>query len=236
MPSDEPLPLVLIPGLGADAGVYEPQRRFFGPRLIVAPWIEPLGDDEPLESYAARMGEMIVGLPGVRGRPFHLGGVSFGGMLAAEIAERRGGREVASLLLIAAATHRRQVAPHFRAAASLGSAVPDGLLKGVLNRVVPSLFAWTQGLTPADAAELERVATRTFVAQTKWAAGAIRRWRTPAVPRCPAFRAHGRADRVIPIVETAMRPGVDLVIPGGRHLIHMSHAGLVNRWIRAVCG
>ncbi len=47
----------------------------------------------------------------------------------------------------------------------------------------------------------------------------------------PTFRAHGSNDRVIPIHEQDMRPGVDLLVPGGKHLIHLTHATIVNRWI-----
>lgn len=67
--------------MGADGRLFEPQRSAF-PNLVVPQWIEPL-TGESMASYASRLADTIE----VR-RPFFLGGVSFGGMVAFEMAEQ----------------------------------------------------------------------------------------------------------------------------------------------------
>ena len=71
--------LVLLPGMGADERMFEEQRAAF-PGLIVPPWL-PARKRESLRDYAARMAETIR-----VERPFYLGGVSMGGMVALEMA------------------------------------------------------------------------------------------------------------------------------------------------------
>ena len=229
--------IVLIPGIGADAGIYAPQREHFGDRLIVPPWVAPTSKRETLASYARRLGDAIRATPGLR-RPFAVGGISFGGMLAAEVAE--GDRsDVAAVLLIGACTRRTEVTRAFRLAALLGQIVPNGLAKGLLNRVVPEAFETLEGLRGPNRAIIDGVASRTDTRLLKWAALAVRRWEGALRPPVATFRAHGRLDRVIPLrglPREAMRPGVDLVIPDGRHLIHLTHAAQVNRWIERVIG
>src|SRR5690606_32770746 len=67
----------------------------------------------------------------------------------------------------------------------------------------------------------------------QWGAEAMRKWESSAVPRAPVFRAHGRLDFVIPIDHRLLRPGIDLVVPDGLHLISLSHPQAVNRWIQS---
>ena len=224
-----PATLVLIPGLGADAAVFAPQQRFFGERLVVVPWVEPLGRDETLESYAKRLGGLIRGLPNVT-RPYHVGGVSFGGMLAGEIAEAFP-EDVQSVFLLAACTDHRQIAWPFRNFEFAARLAPAGLSKALLNRVGAAIFSKWQGLGPADTKLIEGIATRTFVDIALWGARAFRLWRTSAFTSRPVFHAHGRRDMVIPISRLPLRAGVDLVVPDGRHLMHLTHADAVNRWL-----
>ena len=49
--------LVLLPGLGADHRLLEPQRQAF-PQLVVPAWIPPQ-KNESLPEYAARMAETV---------------------------------------------------------------------------------------------------------------------------------------------------------------------------------
>ena len=227
--------LVLIPGLGSDAALYEPQRRALGDRLISPSWIAPLSDDETLESYARRLADVIQAHPKLR-RPFYVGGISFGGMLAAEIAECCGnddGGDVAGLFLIGACLRRSEIPAAFHVMARLGQYVPYGLGMGLLRRAAPAVIAPWMKLGPAEADLFAQVYSRGSVRLLKWGALAMHRWETSAVPRAPVYRAHGRRDTVIPILEDQMRPGLDLVVPDGQHLITLTHATAVNRWLLA---
>jgi pimeloyl-ACP methyl ester carboxylesterase len=224
--------IVLIPGVGADSGIYEPQRRRFGDRLVVPPWIDPLHHDEPLADYARRLGDTIRHLPGLR-KPFAIGGISFGGMLAAEIADDRP-QDVSALLLIGSCTSRRQITAAFRLAATWGQVIPDGLAKGLLNRVAPVLFEALEGVTGEHRRLLDEVAYRTDTKLLKWAGRAVRAWTPGPAPVVPTFHAHGRLDRVVPVARIDFDPIRDLIIPDGRHLIHLTHADPVNDWIDRV--
>src|ERR1041384_2667756 len=72
--------LILIPGLGADERMFEAQCEL--PVQIESPsWLEP-NLNESLAGYARRLTERVE--PAL---PFFLGGASFGGMLALEMAQ-----------------------------------------------------------------------------------------------------------------------------------------------------
>ncbi len=73
------VPLILLPGLAASREVFEPQRKRF-PSLIVPEWPKP-DRGETLSQYAERFAASLV-----PEGPCVLGGLSFGGMLAQEMA------------------------------------------------------------------------------------------------------------------------------------------------------
>ena len=95
--------LILLPGLGADHRLLEPQRAAF-PQLVVPPWIPPR-KRESLPQYAARMAETVT--PS-RDAPLILGGVSFGGMLAYEMARHL---KPDAVVLIASCRTRKSLRP-----------------------------------------------------------------------------------------------------------------------------
>ena len=98
-----PFQLILFPGLGADYRLLEPQLAAF-PQLIVPPWIPPQ-KNESLPSYAARMAET---LSPSHDSPLIFGGVSFGGMLAYEIARHV---KPDAVVLIASCRTRKSLRP-----------------------------------------------------------------------------------------------------------------------------
>src|SRR5262245_7658263 len=84
------LPLLLLPGMAADARLFEHQLARF-PTLRVPSWIDP-GRRESLRAYAARFARVVD--PGV---PCIVGGASFGGVVAQEMAKQL--RAVACVLI-----------------------------------------------------------------------------------------------------------------------------------------
>ena len=90
--------IYLISGLGADASVF--QRLDFGNHEIkFIEWLEP-NQDESLQTYASRLAAQInTGLP-------ILIGVSFGGMIAVEIAKIIDCQKV---ILISSAKNKREI-------------------------------------------------------------------------------------------------------------------------------
>jgi len=73
------IPLILFPGMGADARLFAPQRAAF-PQLIVPTWIKP-ERGESLAAYAERCARQID-----PGEECFVGGASFGGFVAVEAA------------------------------------------------------------------------------------------------------------------------------------------------------
>lgn len=73
--------LILLPGMNGKTSLYARLRPRF-PELLTPEWIEPLVN-EPLVHYAARLAEVL--RPQLT-EPCVLGGTSFGGMVAQELA------------------------------------------------------------------------------------------------------------------------------------------------------
>ena len=55
----------------------------------------------------------------------------------------------------------------------------------------------------------------------------IMAWRHPSPLACPIHHIHGAKDKVIPVRKACP----DRVVPGGGHLINLTHAPEVNRFI-----
>ena len=77
---DTDIPIILLSGMASDERLFEPQLDAF-PNLRVQPWIAPLSG-ESLRAYAVRLAPMVD--PGV---PCIVGGASFGGVVALELAQ-----------------------------------------------------------------------------------------------------------------------------------------------------
>src|SRR4051812_39953876 len=84
------VPIVLLSGMAADERLFEPQMEAFR-NLRVQPWIDPL-PRESIRAYAARLAPLID--PGV---PCIVGGASFGGVVALELAQHL--RSLACILI-----------------------------------------------------------------------------------------------------------------------------------------
>ncbi|HEY0140718.1 MAG TPA: hypothetical protein VGF48_07470 [Thermoanaerobaculia bacterium] len=72
--------LLLLPAVGADRRLFDSQRSCAA-ELHVIEWIDPAAPDEPLAHYAQRLASSVD-----TSRPFVLGGASFGGMVALQLA------------------------------------------------------------------------------------------------------------------------------------------------------
>ncbi len=208
--------LILLPGLGTDARLFEPQRRAFE-RLEVPDWLPP-ERNESLADYARRMAEGIDATP-----RFYLGGMSLGGMVAFEMAKVL---EPECVFLIASSTSTAYVPWQHRFNAWLLRWLPFNPLrrKSKLMRCsVPRLGARTPEQEKL-AADMLRDADPAFM---RWAVLAIVGWRPVGEPTCPVYCIHGSDDRLIPL--RAVRAG--RVVEGGGHLINLTHADEVNAFL-----
>jgi pimeloyl-ACP methyl ester carboxylesterase len=210
--------LMLLPGLGADERLFGPQREAF-PGLEVPPWITP----RPRESLPAYARRLAAGLR--PGQPLVLGGVSLGGMVALELA---GHLHPAAVVLIATCRTPRAIAPWLRLCAGVAGALPRRLID-CSKPMAPLATGRTSGCGRQHASLAARMYQDADSRFMHWACRAVLGWQPTPKLDCPVFQIHGGADRVIP----AIRAGADVVVPGGGHLINLTHAEVVNRFIAA---
>lgn len=211
--------LVLLPGLGADARLFEPQRVDF-PELLCPPWPEP-NRNESLASFARRIAADIP-----RDRPLVLGGASMGGMLASEMASLL---KPAALVLIGSCTAPSAIARPVRWVGACGGFVPSAIAE--LSRPMTPLLLRALGpMRGEDRALLAQMAQGASFAFMRWAGRATLAWEGAAEPGCRVVRIHGDRDRIVPLSD----PERCEVIRGAGHVPNLSHAGEVNTVLRRV--
>ena len=208
--------------MGADERVFGPQRKAF-PTLVVPEWITPEAG-ESLASYAARFARRVG-----PGRPCFVGGASFGGMVAMEVARRLPG--VLGCFLIGSVRSPRELPARIRfarPAAKLARFVPFELLPPVTRTGVALLGKFS---SPATRGFLKQVsdADATFL---RWASGAVVRWEDAGPVTFPVHQIHGDRDRILPWRKT--KP--DVLVRGAGHVLTLSHPGEVNAFLRDRAG
>ncbi len=211
--------LILLPGFAADNRLLEPQQRDF-PQLIVPRWIPPR-KKEPLADYAVRMAESV---KLSRDVPLVLGGVSFGGMLAYEMARHL---RPDAVVLIASCRSRRGLRWLYRAGGPLWPLVPAWAWNAV---------KWVGSPTTRFSSRMDAGQRALLIGMLKdmdngflhWAVWAILGWKPVPLAGVRVHHIHGRRDLVIP----ARGVEADLWIPDGPHLINVTHPREVNAFIR----
>lgn len=221
-----PIPLILLPGMGARAEIYAAQFAEF-PELIVPAWLPPLAR-EPLPEYARRMALAVN--PAV---PCIIGGTSFGGFVAVEM---RRHLDCRGCILISSVRSPHDLPRRVR----------------LLQNVAPLFAPWACRLAVASAPLASRIlkpvlsaaATR-FLRQVatadatflRWATWATLHWRESATDRdradshlCPIRLIHGARDRILP----THRVHANELVPGAGHLLVLTHTERVNSFIRRV--
>jgi pimeloyl-ACP methyl ester carboxylesterase len=204
--------LYLIPGLGVDERIF---RKLYLPEynLIYLKWITP-HKHETLASYAIRLAKQID-----TATPFYLLGVSFGGMLATEIAKRL---QPLKTIIVSSVATSNKIPLHLRIAASLhlDSIAPASLLKSA-----NPFSYWLFGTgTPEEKALLKNILEDIDPIFMKWALRAIADWLNTTVPK-NLIHIHGTADKVLPISSTV--PSIR--IAGGGHLMVFSKADHISK-------
>jgi surfactin synthase thioesterase subunit len=183
-----PLPL-LVSGIGGDERLFDAQRAVRDIRPIR--WIPPADAREPLSRYAARLAREIQ-----IGEPFDLGGSSFGGMIALELARHLSPRHV---FLFGSCRSPDAVAPLLHALRWSAAMAPDRLLHPprMLQPFVARLFGATNPEHVELFAEMLAATPPAFV---RWASAAVFSWSGVAGLPIPICHVHGDRDRLIPSV------------------------------------
>ncbi len=213
--------LILLPGVGADARLFEFQRKAF-PDLLVPDWLPPL-PSESLPDYGLRMADAMAPLFEDHG-PVVLGGVSFGGMVAYEAARHV---RPAVVVQIASCRSRHAVRGLLRTAQPVASVALPGVLRAakVLSPLALELLTHLKTKQRNFLVEMFREADSGFM---KWALAAILAWEPSPPPETPVRQIHGSRDLLLPVANAEP----DEVVPGGGHLINMTHPAEVNAFIQ----
>jgi len=208
--------IVLFPGLGADARLFREQQARF-PSLTVVSWIQPRGS-ESLADYAARLASDVSGL-----HPSYIGGSSFGGMVALEVARLLRPRGV---FLLGSCRSPRSIRGVLRFGTRIASVLPESLLRR--GDLFATPVARVMGSRSREIATLVAEMYRSVSPRLiRWGAGAIRNWPGLEDPGVPVHHIHGQSDRVIPL--RGVRP--DRVVPGAGHLLTLTHPEAVNAFL-----
>ncbi len=208
--------LILIPGMGADERLFGPQSAG-GLSFEVARFPIPEPHDD-MAAYAARVAR-TVDLSG----PCIIGGVSFGGMVACELARLCNAQ---SVLLIASCRGSDCIPGYYAPVEWLSRLVPDALIQ---RRCEASsrMLAQLELLTDEQYQLIRDMSLNVPVIFLRRVAKMILKWRGARSMPCPVFQIHGGKDRIIP----PQRVQPDEVIPEGGHLINLKHAEQVNSFI-----
>lgn len=200
----------LIPGLGADERVF--QSLQLRGEVHVLRWLAPQSPQEPLPHYAARLAAAVP-----TGQPCWLVGVSFGGVLAQEVAALR---PLAQVVLISSFITPREMPWVGRLARTTRfyRLLPLQLLP-LLPRVAQFFFGARNG---GEYRLLRQILRDTDVDFTRWAITRLLEW--PGRPWLPVVRIHGTTDRLLPAGAALSQHA----LPGG-HLIIISQATAISR-------
>lgn len=207
--------IVLLPGLGADHRLFEEQKAAL-PNVVVPSWPE-LDPNESLPAFAKRVAESLP-----KSELLYVGGSSFGGMVALEVAALLRPKGV---LLIGSCRGPEALGSAARGLGTFVPAAPTFFFEPrpwLLNLVVARFGR----LSPEQRTLFLSMAATKSAAFLKWGVRAILSWR-PTPVAVPVRHIHGDADHVIPIGNVSP----DRVIPGGGHLLSLTHATEVNAFI-----
>lgn len=208
--------MIFIPGMGADGRMFAAQRAH-GFDFDVPPWLIPNKTDS-LRDYAKRLRDVLK-LSG----PCIIMGVSFGGMVAGELGSLC---DAKCVLLVASCRSRNSIPRYYWPVELVSRALPDWAIR---RRVAVSsrLMAQLESLDEEQFALIRRMAMDISIPFLRRVGRMILNWSgAPPLP-CPSFHIHGQIDRIIP--QRMVR--ADQVVLGGGHLINMTFADQVNRFI-----
>jgi pimeloyl-ACP methyl ester carboxylesterase len=189
------------------------------PNLVVPPWPTP-EPDEPISEFSERLLEEIPAT-----NCLVVGGASFGGMVAQELAARLRPRAV---VLIGSCRDRTSLMPLARHLRGLARALPVSWFHP-RRWSLPFILPKFGRLTAAQRQLFWAMAAATPAAFLKWGIEAILSWR-PTPVSAPVYHIHGRADRLIP----ARLVEADRIVPGGGHLLTLTHPDEVNAFLQDV--
>ncbi len=201
-------------GLGADRREFQ-YLELAPHELVHIDWINHF-KNETLEQYALRITPDIP-----LDEPFALMGLSFGGMIAVEVAKQR---KPDKLIVISSIVTKDEMPVKYKLAGQLG-----------LHKLVPLRFfkrptRLTNYIVGAKTAKaktlLSNILRSTDYVFLKWAIGAMLKWQNEEKPDC--VRVHGTVDVILPIDNLEVHHRIE----GGGHFMIVQKADELSEIIK----
>lgn len=211
------LPVILLSGMGADERVFSGLKERIG-EIWVPRWIPPL-ERETVASYAER----LAGSLAIEG-PCFVGGASFGGFLALELAARLNAK---ACFLIGSARGPEGFPAALRALRRIpwiAGAVPYEVATAFSRAALLSRGASCDAVGTSLLEQL----SETDASFLRWACRAVLEWGGAPELSVPVYQIHGRCDPVLP-AELARD---DAIVEGAGHAISISHPQEVAQFLR----
>ena len=213
--------IYFLSGMGSDERLIEPQRALDAD-VIALPWIahEP---DDTLGTYAVRLAKTFD-----TSKPFYLGGISLGAMLAYEMAADMG-PNLRGLILLVGANSYRDIPLLYRMIGRVVGWLPAFTLR-IGKSVVPAVRKLFGISTRQQARLFQSMLGDADVHFLKWSLRAILHWPGPAkIADVPMLWIYAQRDLILP------RPKhhAGVVVPGAGHTVNVTHAAEVNAIITA---
>jgi pimeloyl-ACP methyl ester carboxylesterase len=201
--------ILLFPGMGVDARMFaELKRRIRG--LEVAPWNQPTAEPD-LAAYARTYVPLIERL-----RPRVIGGCSFGGMLALEIARLV---KPERAVLIGSCRDQRSIHWTLRFFSKIAGSLPRWSLR--MRSSLSSLACWYFGVErPEQRGDFVAMLRETSPDFLRWASSAVGGWPGASDLALPIMQIHGQQDRLMP----SKRSQASEFVANAGHMVAMTHA------------
>nr|WP_315418911.1 alpha/beta hydrolase [uncultured Pedobacter sp.] len=198
-----------ISGLGADKRIFSKLKLNEKINIIHIEWINPV-KNESLSAYAERLSKVID-----KSQPFALLGVSFGGMIAVEIAKVL---KPATTIIISSTMLSTQLPALYRFAWKLRllNFIPARLLKSS-NKLTQNYYFGTR--SGSEKTLLSKIIKDTDPYFLKWAIGSILSWENKIKPE-RIFHIHGTNDKIL----YSRKATPDFVIENGTHFMVYQNA------------
>jgi pimeloyl-ACP methyl ester carboxylesterase len=208
--------IYLFSGLGADKRAFQ-RLDLSGYRTTFIEWITP-ERDESIEAYAKRLLSQIK-----TDRPVLIG-VSFGGMMAVEVAKQI---ETEKIILISSAKSKKEIPFYFwiTGALRLYRLLPSHVLKK------PNfVFHWLFGIyTKSEKELLREIIKDTDPVFLFWAIRKIAFWSNQTNHK-NLLHIHGTGDRILPFRFTK----ADFIIEDGGHFMILNRADELTKILRSL--
>lgn len=204
-----------ISGLGASEKAFGKLDFVQNKETTYLPWITPEAK-ESMEDYAGRMAAIISDED-----ENILIGLSFGGMLASEIAKIK---SIKKVIYISSCKCAAEVPSYFKLMAQMG--LVNLLPAQIIKATKPVLYKFLGCLSDEERTMADEFINKVDPHYLKWSMQAICHWKNEIIPN-NHFHIHGTKDLLLP----SSFVKADTLIQNGNHFMIMNKAQEVNQLI-----